>query len=63
MRGISIPGPTREASPCRTCANNQQRPACRKECEKDAAWHEELERIKGNRRKYVEQLGIGFKNK
>ena len=63
MRGVPTYGPIRDNNPCGTCPDKQQRPACRKGCEKDAAWHEELERVKGNQRKYEQQLGIGLKRK
>lgn len=63
MRGSPTIGPIRDEHPCKTCTDNQQRPTCRKDCEKDAAWHDELERVKSNRRKYEQQLGIGLKRK
>lgn len=63
MRDVPTYGPIRDKNPCGTCPDKQQRPACRNGCEKDAAWHEELERVKSNQRKYEQQLGIGLKRK
>lgn len=61
MRGVPTHGPIRDESPCKDCPDNHKRPTCRKGCEKDAAWHEEIKRVKGNRKKYEQQLGIGLK--
>lgn len=53
----------RDKNPCRDCPKKSQRPACRKGCEKDDAWHKELERIKANKRDYERQLGVRIKRK
>lgn len=58
-----INSPIRDDNPCRTCADKDKRPACRKGCKKDAAWHNELERVKDNKRKYEQQIGIGIRKK
>lgn len=63
MKDVPFAAQIRDKHPCKTCPDIDKRPECRKGCEKDAAWHEELERIKRNRRKYEEQLGIGLKRK
>lgn len=63
MIDVPFTAPIRGPHPCKTCPDIHKRPECRKGCEKDAAWHEELERIKCNRRKYEEKLGIGIKRK
>ena len=63
MRDATFAAPIRDDNPCHTCPDSHKRPECRKGCEKDAAWHEELARIKNNCRKYEEQLGIGLKRK
>ena len=55
-------GTIRETSPCKDCPDKHLRPGCRKGCEKDEAWHKELERVKGNQRAYERRAGIGFEH-
>jgi len=54
-------GPVRGDSPCKDCPDSHRRPACRKGCEKDEAWHKEVERVKGNRREHERKLGVRIK--
>ena len=54
-------GPIRDDNPCRTCQQKDQRPACRKGCQKDADWHKELERVKGNQREYERRESVRYK--
>lgn len=63
MKDVPFSAPIRDPNPCKDCTDKHKRPECRKGCEKDAAWHEELERVKGNQRKYEQQLCIGLKRK
>lgn len=52
--------PIRDKNHCKECPDKDKRPACRKGCEKDEAWHKELERVKANQRDYERRLGVGF---
>ena len=56
----SFAGVIREETPCRTCPDKGKRPACRKGCPKDEAWHKELERVKANQREYERRRNIGY---
>ena len=55
--------PIRDKNPCKECPDKDQRPACRKGCEKDEAWHKELERIKANQRDYERMRSIRSKDR
>lgn len=57
-----LAGPIRDMSPCKECPDKDQRPACRKGCEKDEAWHKELERVKDNQRRYERRIGIDYQH-
>lgn len=59
----TMAGPIRDAHPCKDCADKPNRPACRKGCPKDEAWHKELERVNGNRRAYEFQDGVRAKHR
>lgn len=63
MKDIPTYGPIRDENPCKTCPDIHKRPECRKGCERDAAWHRELERVKGNKQEYERMLGIRRKGK
>lgn len=63
MKDVPFAAPIRDKHPCKTCPDIHKRPECRKECEKDAAWHRELERVKSNQREYERMLGIRRKGK
>lgn len=52
--------PIRDESPCKGCPDKHKRPACRKGCPKDEAWHKELERVNGNRRDHKRKLDIDY---
>lgn len=65
-RGIEAARPIRDENPCRNCT--ERFIACSDRCPKDArgeyghkAWKAEVERVKENRRKYLQQCGIRFK--
>lgn len=58
----SFAGVIRDENPCKKCPDKGKRPACRKGCPKDEAWHKELERVKANQREYMRGIDIGFNN-
>lgn len=51
-----IPSMIREVSPCKDCA--EKAPGCHGSCPKYKAWADELERIKENRRQYVNGIFV-----
>lgn len=56
----SFAGVIRDENPCKKCPDKGKRPACRKGCPKDEAWHKELERVKANQREYERNRNIDY---
>ena len=63
MSSDLLAGPIRDNNPCKDCPDKPLRPGCRKNCEKDAQWHKEVERVNGNRRNHYRQWRIRIYNK
>lgn len=67
-RGKEVPGPIRDDNPCKDCAERFL--ACSDRCPKDErgeygrkAWKAEAQRVKENRDRYLQTVGVNFNNK
>jgi hypothetical protein len=63
MHNTFTAAPIRDISPCKDCPDKPKRPSCRNGCQKDAEWHKELERVKGNQREYERRDSVRFKRR
>ena len=63
MSNNPFTGPIRDTNPCKDCPDKHLRPGCRKDCQKNADWHKELERVKGNQREYERRDSVRYKRR
>lgn len=59
MKGKPISGPTRDDCPCGFCTDEHDE-YCHGTCGRFKKWSAEVERIKENRRKYYQNLGVSL---
>lgn len=63
MKGKPLDNPIRDENPCRDCRKPVRHDGCHDTCERRKTWLEEVERVKENRRKYEQRLGVRLKRK
>lgn len=62
-RGKELPGPIRDDNSCHKCKKPMRQPGCHDICPDHAKWTAEKERVKENRRKYEQRLGVRIYNR